>query len=297
MSSSSGFLRRALRWICILPMLLVPSLARASAVDAETPQPEAPVQSKPLPDMMCKVPEPGTDELLKDARIKAQNDKLKENSQDREALEMRGKIYADKRAYTLALADFDAAIRLGSNEVEIFNDRCFVRGVLGDLTGAAQDCEGALRLKPNQANILDTRGFVRLKSGQMERAIEDFDSALKIDPKLVDSLYARGIAKIRIGDTAGGEADLHAARDRDSLVGNTLAEIGVPDPHPEWGLSGVVHISKEGEVTISNGFEINGTFYDTRKEYKPGDAGYQELLRHLCGLKPGEQKFFRPWRR
>src|SRR4051812_3498056 len=173
MSSSSGFLRNALRWVCILPMLLLLSLASASVVAAETPQPEASVQSKPLPDMMCKVPEPGTDELLKDARIKAENDRLKENPQDREALEFRGMIYADKRAYTLALADFDAAIRLGSDEARIFNDRCYVRGVLGDLTGAAQDCEEALRLKPNEANILDSRGFVRLKSGELDRAIED----------------------------------------------------------------------------------------------------------------------------
>src|SRR3954447_877380 len=103
MSSSSGFLRRDLRWVCMLPMLLVLSLARASAADTDTSQPEAPVQSKPLADMMCKVPEPGTDELLKDSRIKALNDKLKENAQDREALETRGRIYGRKGAYALAL--------------------------------------------------------------------------------------------------------------------------------------------------------------------------------------------------
>jgi tetratricopeptide (TPR) repeat protein len=280
----------------ILPLLLTLLPVQAGAADAaENPQSEAPVQPKRPPDMMCKIPEPGAEELASDWRIKAENDRLKENPEDREALEMRAKIYGAKAAYTLALADLDAAIRLGSGGAEIFNNRCFVRGVLGDLTGAVQDCDEALRLEPNSENTFDSRGFVRLKSGQPGSAIEDFDAALKIDPKLAESLYARGIAKSRLGDIAGGEQDLDAAMKLDSLAGNTLASLGIPDPHPEWGLSGVVHISEEGEVTIANGFEINGTIYDTRKEYKPADAGYDELVRHLCGLKPGDQKFFRPW--
>jgi tetratricopeptide (TPR) repeat protein len=259
-------------------------------------QPKPPTRPQGPPDMMCKIPEPGADELLKYPRLKALNDKLTANPDDREALNARAKFYGSKDAHTLALADYDAAIRLGAGGSDILNDRCYTRAVLDDLPGAALDCEEALRLDPNDANILDSRGFVRLKSGQLENAIADFDAALKINPKLAGSFYARGIAKSRLGALVESEADLHAGMALDSRIGNELASLGVPDPHPEWGLRGVVHISDEGVVTVANAYEINGAIADTRQDYKPGDADYDEVVRHLCGLKPGDQRFFRPWR-
>jgi tetratricopeptide (TPR) repeat protein len=275
--------------------VVTPSTAVVSDA-ARQPPPRPPVQPKRPVDMMCKVPEPGAEELSKDPRLKTLNARLAENPDDREALERRSQLYGYKGANTLALADLDAAIRLGAGGSDILNDRCFSRAVLDDLSGAARDCDEALRLEPNSANTLDSRGFVRLKSGQLESAIADFDAALKIDPKLAASFYARGIAKLHLGDSAGGEEDLHAGMNLDSLIGNELASLGIPDPHPEWGLSGVVHISETGEVTIANGYEINGAIADTRQSHKPGDDGYDALVRHLCGLKPGDQKFFRPYK-
>jgi hypothetical protein len=289
-------------WACILPLLLVPPAAvatpsSAGASDiAKQPPPKPPVQPKGPVDMMCKVPEPGAEELSKDPRLNTLNAGLAENPDDREALERRGQLYGYKGAFTLALADLDAAIRLGAGGSDIFNNRCFLRAVLDDLPGAARDCDEALRLEPNSANTLDSRGFVRLKSGHLESAVADFDAALKIDPKLAASFYARGIAKLRLGDSAGGEEDLHAGMNLDSLIGNELASFGIPDPHPEWGLSGVVHISEAGEITTANGYEINGAIADTRQSHNPGDHGYDALVRHLCGLKPGDQKFFRPYK-
>ncbi len=245
--------------------------------------------------MMCKIPEPGADELAKDPRIKTVNDKLATDPQDRESLEAAARLYAAKHAYGLALANYNAAIRLGSAGPEIFNDRCYVRAVLDDLAGAAQDCDEALRLDPGSSDALDSRGFVRLKSGQLEAAIADFDATLKISPKAAASLYARGIAKLGLGDSAGGEADLQAGMALDGLIGNELASLGVPDPHPERGLQGVVHISEKGVVTVADAVQVGDAIADLRQDYDPGDAGYDEVVRHLCGLKPGDQKLFRPW--
>ena len=271
-------------------------ISAASSSNGVGQQPKPPTRPQGPPDMMCKIPEPGADELLTYPRLKALNDKLTANPDDREALEARAKFYGSKDAHTLALADYDAAIRLGAGGSAILNDRCYTRAILDDLPGAALDCEQALRLDSNDANILDSRGFVRLKSGQLENAIADFDAALKINPRLAGSFYARGIAKSRLGALVEGEADLHAGMALDSRIGNELARFGVPDPHPEWGLRGVVHISDEGVVTVADAFEINGAIADTRQDYKPGDAEYDEVVRHLCGLKPGDQKLFRPWR-
>ena len=247
-------------------------------------------------DMTCKIPEPDADELGKDPRIQALSGKLAANAGDRESLKARSEIYALKGAYTLALADLNAAVDLGAASSEILNDRCYVRAVLDDLTGAAQDCDESLRLDSSDADAFDSRGFLRLKSGEFQAAIADFDAALRLDPKQASSLYGRGIAKIRIGDSTAGEVDLHAGMYLNGVVGNELASRGIPDPHPEWGLEGVVHISEDGIVTVANGVEINGMIADTRQEYRPGDDRYEEVVRHLCGLQPRDQKSFRPWR-
>jgi hypothetical protein len=38
-----------------------------------------------------------------------------------------------------------------------------------------------------------------------------------------------------------------------------------------------------------------GTIGDAQVEYTPSDPEYDEILRHVGLLKPGEQKAVRPW--
>ncbi len=117
----------------------------------------------------------------------------------------RGQVYASKGAYSLAIKDFDDAIRLNPKDVEALNNRCWTRTVIGDLQSALKDCNEALRLRPNFVDALDSRGLVNLKSGMTKNAIADFDAALKINPRLTSSLYGRGLAKQRNGAISEGE--------------------------------------------------------------------------------------------
>lgn len=265
---------------------------------AGEPAPAQPTaQADPASDPMCKIAEPGPQELAKNPRIRKLSERIAINPTDRDTLSIRARLYASIGAYSMALADFDSVIKQSGGGPETFNDRCYVRAVLGDLPAAIDDCNEALRQKPDFTDALDSRGLARLKSGQPQRAIEDFDAALKLNDLLPTTLYARGVAKLQLGAAAQAEADMRAAIKLDSLAGDEIAKFGIADPHPEWGLSGYVRINDAGEISVTNGHALSdGTIADTRTDYTPQDPRYDEMVRHLCGLKPGERKRFRPWR-
>ena len=165
--------------------------------------------------------------LANDPTIKTLNGKLADNPSDASALYRRGQVYASKGAYTLAIKDFDEAIRLNPRDVEAFNNRCWARTVVNDLTAALKDCNEALRLRPNFVDALDSRGLVNLKSGQAKNAIADFDAALKINPRLTSSLYGRGLAKQRSGMSSEGDIDVASAKGMDPNIVQEFESYGV----------------------------------------------------------------------
>lgn len=220
------------------PEPAAPAPAKQAAVNpapAPAPQPATPAPA-PAPAVAPAAPpaaEAPRDEskvmaaLADDPTVKSLNVKITENNEDVGALYRRGQVYASKGAYSAALKDFDATIRLSPKDVEAFNNRCWVRAVTNDLAGALKDCNEALRLRPNFVDALDSRGLVNLKNGQSKNAITDFDAALKINPQLTSSMYGRGIAKQRLGQAAEGELDINNAKAMDPDIVKEFASYGV----------------------------------------------------------------------
>jgi lipoprotein NlpI len=220
------------------PVAAVAAVASPPPPTPVAPTPVAPVDvATPAPSAAAPAPaapaEPVRDEarivlaLADDPTVKALNGKISENPEDAGALYRRGQVYASKGAYTLAIKDFDEAIRLNPKDVEAFNNRCWARTVVGELAAALKDCNEALRLRPNFVDALDSRGLVNLKSGAPKNAIADFDAALKINPRLTSSLYGRGLARQRAGAAAEGELDITNAKAMDPNIVKEFASYGV----------------------------------------------------------------------
>ncbi|MFZ0402781.1 MAG: tetratricopeptide repeat protein, partial [Pseudolabrys sp.] len=64
--------------------------------------------------------------------------------------------------------------------------------------------------------------------GQLDSAIQDYNSALRIEPKMASALFGRGLARIKKGDTAGGNADVEAAKKLETKVADDFSSYGVP---------------------------------------------------------------------
>jgi tetratricopeptide (TPR) repeat protein len=143
--------------------------------------------------------------------IRKHNETLRSNPNDADTYYKRGQVYASNGQFNQALSDFDQALRIEPNDPEALNNRCWTRAIIGELQGALADCDKAIALRPT-ADVFDSRGFIYLKLGLLSRAIADYDAAIKREPKKATSLFGRGKAKLKNGDTAGGNADLTAAK-------------------------------------------------------------------------------------
>ena len=60
----------------------------------------------------------------------------------------------------------------------------------------------------------------------MGLAIADYNSALRIDPKLPTALYGRGLAELKKGNSAGGGADIAAAKTADPNIVEQFSHYG-----------------------------------------------------------------------
>src|SRR5215467_2582742 len=140
----------------------------------------------------------------------------------------RGNAWGAKDDLDRAVADYDQAIGINPKFVAPYQNRCLARAIAGrNLPQALSDCDQALGLRPNDANTMDSRGFVYLRLGRLDDAIVEYDAALKLAPKAATSLFGRGIAKQRNGDTAGGDADMAAAKAIDASIAEKFANYGV----------------------------------------------------------------------
>jgi tetratricopeptide (TPR) repeat protein len=190
---------------------------------AETPEP-------PTCEAAVAVPPPSADELASDPKIADQTRRIQQDPDDRVAYYKRGQLYAIKRAYAQAVADFDQAIRRNIRAAEIYNNRCWARAGSGQLLDALRDCDQALLLKPDLYDALDSRGLVNLKLGRYREAINDYTLSLDKNPHSSSSMFGRGVAtKFSGGD---GTADISQAKSMDHDIAVEFAGYGVNECRP-----------------------------------------------------------------
>jgi tetratricopeptide (TPR) repeat protein len=89
---------------------------------------------------------------------------------------------------------FEEAIRLGSSEVDTFNELAICLSELGDLEGAAKNLRKALAAEPENVKIIANLGALSYKQGKKDEAAGFFRTALVIDPD--DELAKTWLEKI-----------------------------------------------------------------------------------------------------
>ena len=81
----------------------------------------------------------------------------------------RAAAHETQNRYDRALVDYDEIVRAHPTDPRAWNNRCWMRAIVGQLEAAIDDCEEALRLEPERANTLDSRGLVHLLLGVVSR--------------------------------------------------------------------------------------------------------------------------------
>lgn len=139
----------------------------------------------------------------------------------------RGLAYYAKQDNARALADYNRAISLDSDNSYRYNNRGNAYKSMGELDRAIADYDQAIKLRPKYWLALRNRGNALYLAGKYDLAIADYDSISQIDPKAADGLYGRGIAKLKKGDSAGGNADIAAAKVVEADIAEQFGRLGV----------------------------------------------------------------------
>ena len=199
---------------------------------------QAPTKTEPQKQepqtQVCDVPQPeptpSADDLAKDPVIADLSRKIVANANDTVSRYKRGQVYAIKRAYALAMQDFDVVIRRDPKDAEALNNRCWTRAATGDLQGALADCNLALQMDPGLSDAFDSRGLVNLKLGRTAEANKDYTDAIQRNPRSSSSLFGRGIATRRSGDD--GATDIAQSKSMNPNIAKEFAGYGVTECTP-----------------------------------------------------------------
>jgi hypothetical protein len=68
------------------------------------------------------------------------------------------------------------------------------------------------------------------------------------------------------------------------------------EARPSMPYAGTATMQDDGSLTLHLRLTSDGKEIDDTLSYKTTDRGYDNVLRHLSGLTPGDTKSFRPWK-
>jgi len=121
------------------------------------------------------------------------------------------------------------------------NDRCFERGIVGDLRGALADCVESLSLRPDDPDTLDSKAFVEYKLGRFKDTVHDENAALRGNRGAAEGYYLRGLAEGHLSLGTEAAADLRAAAKRQTGIANEYVRYGI---RPDGTLTTVKDVSE-----------------------------------------------------
>lgn len=118
----------------------------------------------------------------------------------------------EENKFKAAIASYDTAIILGSEDYSIFFNRAFAKEKAGDLQGAVKDYSKTISLKDNFVKAYSSRGSVFFKLKKYEKALVDYDLAILFDDTNPATFYNRGLTHNYLKNKAQACKDLEKAK-------------------------------------------------------------------------------------
>jgi len=118
-----------------------------------------------------------------------------------------GKEEPADQTQQLALADFDASVKLNPKSYKATHNRGVSHAMLGHFDEALQDFSATIFLKKDFAKAWFNRAEVRYALGKFKEAITDYDQVLRIRPTDIGAYTSRGHAHFQLQDFEKALAD------------------------------------------------------------------------------------------
>ena len=125
----------------------------------------------------------------------------------------RGNAYAKKGDFDRAIIDYTKAIQLNPDSADAYYNRGNAYYNKGDFNRAIADYTKTIQLNPDYADDYNNRGAAYHSKGDFDHAIIDYTKAIQLNPDSADAYYNRGEAWLHLKEWGKARLDLAAARD------------------------------------------------------------------------------------
>ena len=103
------------------------------------------------------------------------------------ALQQRATIYVSQKKFQEAIADYSEALKVKSNDPDIFERRAYAEMEMKDYDKALHDYNQAIKLNPQEAKYYQIRAIIYQEKGDFKAALADTDKTLQLDPNNADA--------------------------------------------------------------------------------------------------------------
>jgi tetratricopeptide (TPR) repeat protein len=102
-------------------------------------------------------------------------------------LQQRATVYVSQQKFQEAIADYSEALKVKSNDPDIFERRAYAEMQLKDYDKALHDYNEAIKLSPEEPKYYQVRALIHQTKNNFKAAMADVDKTLKLDPNNVDA--------------------------------------------------------------------------------------------------------------
>ena len=111
-----------------------------------------------------------------------------------------------------ALRDYNTALKLNPDLVEIYSKRGLVKNRIGNLHGAFKDLDRMIQINPEHIFAYNNRASVRGNLGDDQGALDDLNKAIEINPEYAMAYFNLGGVKGLIAKSKTDERDIVEAK-------------------------------------------------------------------------------------
>ena len=98
------------------------------------------------------------------------------------ALQQRATVYVSQKKFHEAIADYSEALKIKSDDPDVYERRAYAEMQLKDYDKALSDYNQAIKLSPQEAKYYQVRALIYQNKGDFKAALDDTEKTLKIEP-------------------------------------------------------------------------------------------------------------------
>jgi tetratricopeptide (TPR) repeat protein len=123
------------------------------------------------------------------------------------ALEAKADEMADMNDNRRAIKDYNAALKLNPDLVEIYSKRGMLKARIEDIRGAYRDFDKMIQINPEHIFAYSNRGSAKASLGDYQGALDDINKAIEINPEYMFTYINLGGVKMHIAENKMDEGD------------------------------------------------------------------------------------------